>query len=139
MNVQLVSRLNDDLTLQLYEMYKNEWWSKDRKYEDVRYMLENSDYIFALVDETDGRLLAFARVISDRIYKAIILDVIVRKSVRSRKYGRQIMDAIMYHPDISRIRHIELYCLPAMDTFYEMWGFTTDVGGAHLMRKYNDS
>lgn len=120
MDTELVFELNDDLTWQLYEMYKKEWWSKDRKVEDIRFMLANSDYVFALIDKENSRLLAFARIIADRIYKAMILDVIVHETVRNRKYGRQIMDAIMQHPEIRRIRHVELYCLPEMEAFYAM-------------------
>lgn len=138
MEPQLLFKLTENLTRQLHELYKKEWWSKDRTLEDIQYMLAHSDYIFALVDPDRDRLLAFARVISDRIYKAMILDVIVLDKVRRRNYGREIMNAILQHPEISRIRHVELYCLPEMDAFYEKWGFTTDVGGARLMRKYND-
>lgn len=136
-DTRLIHELSGSLAQQLHEMYKKEWWSKNRDPEDIRRMLANSDYVFALTDSSGSRLLAFARVISDRVYKALILDVIVHESVRSRKYGEQIMKAIVQHPEIRRIRHVELYCMPEMDAFYQKWGFTADVGGAHLMRKYN--
>ena len=45
------------------------------------------------------------------------------------------MDAIVNHPTLSAVKHLELYCLPNMVPFYERWGFSTDVSGVSLMRR----
>jgi hypothetical protein len=45
-----------------------------------------------------------------------------------------LMDAVVNHPALRSVTHLELYCLPEMTPFYERWGFTTDLGELRLMR-----
>jgi GNAT superfamily N-acetyltransferase len=81
------------------------------------------------------RLVTFARVLTDRIFKAIIFDVIVASAHRGDGLGRRLMDKIVEHPDLTSVRHLERYCLPEMVPFYEKWRFSTDVAGASYMRR----
>jgi predicted GNAT family N-acyltransferase len=98
-------------------------------------MLEHSDFVFALCTEPEDRLVGFARVLTDRVFKVLIFDVIVATDRRDEGLGRQLMDRILQHPDLRDVRHMELYCLPEMVPFYEKWGFSTDVSGVCLMRR----
>ncbi|MDR9830374.1 hypothetical protein RCJ22_32850, partial [Vibrio sp. FNV 38] len=76
-------------------------------------------------------------VLSDLIFKAIIFDVIVCNSKKSRGLGVKLMHSIQNHEDLKHIKHFELYCLPEMETYYEKFGFSTEVGGISLMRHIN--
>ena len=58
-----------------------------------------SAFIGAVEDDSD-RLIGFARVLTDRIYKALVLDVLVANDVRGKGFGLQIMDAVMRHPEL---------------------------------------
>jgi len=119
---------------QLVDMYQDEWWTKGRIRSDVAAMLVGSDYVFAYEDSA-GRLCAFSRVLTDGVYKAIIFDVIVRRDFRGSKLGARIMGDICKHPALSKIRHIELYCLPELQGFYSQFGFSNEVFGVTLMRR----
>jgi len=79
--------------------------------------------------------VAFARVLTDRAFKALILDVIVAEDLRGEGLGRALVERIICHPDLEQVRHLKLYCLPDLVPFYERWGFSTDVSGAVLLRR----
>lgn len=100
-------------------------------------MLQNTDYIFAICDENSKQLIAFARVLTDQVYKALILDVIVDPGYRTQGFGKKIMQMILDHPELKKVKHFELYCLPELIPFYKKWGFTDDLGELTAMRLYN--
>ena len=78
--------------------------------------------------------IAFARVLTDGVFKAFVFDVIVASEDRGRGVGGKLMDHIVAYSALARVKHIELYCLPDLIPFYERWGFSADVGGVVLMR-----
>ena len=134
-SLQLVDQLTDAQVLDLHRMYENEWWTKGRELEDVRRMLRCSDITVGFCEPPSGRLVAFARVLTDYVYKAVVFDVIVARSHRKTGLGRDLMNAIMKHPRLASVPHIELYCLPELVPFYQRWGFTTDLGHLRFMRR----
>ena len=133
--LQHVERLDERSVRDLVELYQGEWWTKDRSLRDVRAMLERSDLVFGIVDPSSGRLIGFARVLSDFVFKALVFDVIVAPSHRGRGVGDALMRRILAHPRLRSVRHVELYCLPELEAFYRRCGFTPDVGGVRLMRR----
>jgi RimJ/RimL family protein N-acetyltransferase/GNAT superfamily N-acetyltransferase len=124
-----VDMLTDSQIGDLHRLYQNEWWTKDRTIEDVREMLDGTQVTIGFADPTSDRLIAFARVITDYTYKALILDVIVEPAARQAGLGRALMEAIIGHPALAEVRHFELYCRPDMVPYYEQWGFK-NVGSA---------
>ncbi len=129
------STLDERHIQELHALYQGEWWTRGRSLDDVRRMIEHSDFIFALCDPVADRLIAFARVLTDRVFKALVFDVIVAPDRRAEGLGRRMMDSIIRHPMLESVRHIELYCLPELVPFYERLGFSTDVAGVALMRR----
>ena len=136
MRFEKVNKLNDQQIIQLHKLYQNEWWTKGRTLPDVKKMLRHTDIIFALCEDNSNRLIAFARVLTDQVFKALILDVIVDPDYRSQGLGKKIMQLILDHPQLKQIRHFELYCLPELIPFYKKWGFVDNLGRAVAMR-YN--
>jgi len=133
--LQHVERLDEPSVRDLVELYRGEWWTKDRSLKSVRAMLERSDLVFGVVDPSSGRLIGFARVLSDFVFKALVFDVIVAPSHRGRGIGDTLMRRILAHRRLRSVRHVELYCLPELEAFYRRCGFTPDVGGVRLMRR----
>jgi GNAT superfamily N-acetyltransferase len=70
------------------------------------------------------RLVGFGRVLTDEVYLAVILDVIVAAEWRSLGLGKMILDAIVGHPKLVGVRSLELVCQPDLMPFYGRWGFT---------------
>lgn len=137
MPFERIEKLSDQQARQLHQLYQKEWWTNGRTLPDIKIMLRNTDIIVALGEEKSSRLIAFARVLTDKVYKALVLDVIVDSKYRERGLGKVIMQMILDHPELRAVGHFELYCLPDLIPFYEKWGFTDDLGDLTTMRLYN--
>ena len=133
--VRRIDALSARQAEELHALYLEEWWTHRRTVEDVRRMLEGSDVVLGFEDSETGRLVGFARVISDFVYKALVLDVIVATSHRGTGLGAALMDAVIEHPRLTDVAHFELYCRPGLVPFYERWGFSADLGELRFMRR----
>ena len=118
----------------LMGLYASVWWATDRRRVDVERILASTDLVVGLVDD-DERLVAFARVLTDETYVALVLDVIVAEPHRGELLGAALMEAVLAEPRLERVRSVELVCQPELVGFYERWGFTADVGRSLLLRR----
>ena len=123
---------------QLVDLYQEEWWTKGRLKSDVEVMLSGPSLVFAYADK-HSNLAAFARVITDEVYKALIFDVIVRADLRCIGFGSVIINDIKKHPRLRFVKHLELYCKPELMPFYEQHGFMNLSNNVVLMRMENRS
>ncbi len=128
MAVRLIDRLSEKQVEELRALYQQAWWSQRRKLDDVRRMLAGTDLVFAFEDAESGELVAFARVLTDGVYRAHLFDVLVKESHRGQGLGRAMMDAVTNHPALGKIEKLYLSCRTELVPFYEEWGFTTDLG-----------
>jgi predicted GNAT family N-acyltransferase len=117
-------------------LFKSAWWTASRDLDGVNRMLERSDVVFAL--RVEDRLAGFARVLTDGVYLAMVLDVIVAPQHRGRGFGAALMEAIVNDPNVSGARSVELVCQPDLMPFYRRWGFSDEVGRSRLMRRTAD-
>ena len=135
MGFDLVTDLSEQQIDELHNLFGSEWWTEGRDRTDIETMVDHSDEVVGLRDSDTGELVAFARVLTDYVYRAFIFDVIVEESRRGNGLGRRIMDAIVEHPSLSEVERLELYCSEDQTSFYEQWGFSTDIGSSRLMRR----
>jgi predicted GNAT family N-acyltransferase len=126
MAVRLIDRLSDKQVEELTALYQKEWWCQGRRLEDVRRMLAAADLVFAFEDADRKELVAFARVLTDTVYRAYLFDVIVKESHRGHGVGRAIVEAVVKHPTLTRIEKLFLWCRPELVPFYEEFGFVID-------------
>lgn len=123
---------------QLVDLYAEAWWTGSRTADDVARMLRASDLVFCLVHRPTDRLVGFTRVLTDEIYLAVILDVIVAAAWRRKGLGAMLLDAVVGHPRLAAVASLELVCQPDLLPFYRRWGFTEQVGRSRLMRRTSD-
>lgn len=135
MDFETIDRLNDRQVAELHEMYQMEWWTRGRKLADVQTVVEKSDVIVAIMKIETEELVAFSRVLTDYVYKAVIFDVIVKAAYRGENLGRRLMDTITAYPSLRKVKHFELYCRPEVVPFYKKWGFTSELGELEFMRR----
>ena len=135
MHFEKIEQLTSGQLSDLHRMYQEEWWTKGRKLEDVRRMVQHSNVIVGFCDAESKRLVAFARVLTDYVYKALVLDVIVVAESRGRGLARALMDTVVAHPSLASVRHFELYCRPELMPLYHKWGFSDEVGDLRFMRR----
>lgn len=134
-DILIADRLSASQIAELQALYQQEWWTIGRTLAETESIVANSTLNVALVDRQSSHLIGYARVLSDYTIKALILDVIVRSDYRKRKLGAALMNLIVSHPALSKVKHFELYCAPEMVAFYESWKFTADLGTLKFMRR----
>ncbi len=123
-----LERLSDQQIVQLHTLCQNEWWTSARTLPDAKRMLGNTNIMLGLCEDHSEKLIAFARVLTEKVYKAFILDVIVDPDYRTKGLGKEIMQMILRYSKLIKVKHFELYCLPELIPFYKKWGFTDDLG-----------
>jgi GNAT superfamily N-acetyltransferase len=119
----LIHQLTPAQIEQLHQMYLKEWWSQERALADVPILLNNTDLLFGLWDDEAQQLAAFARVLTDWVYRAILFDVIVATDYRGRGLGATLVEHITTHPRLAQVECIQLFCTPEMRPFYQKYGF----------------
>jgi predicted GNAT family N-acyltransferase len=132
---RFVEQIDDRLRGDLMELYRHEWWTHQRQDEDVARMLQHSDLVVGVCTDPGGQLVGFTRVLTDRVFKALIFDVIVARAHRHTGLGRRLFDHVLNHSMLADVRHIELYCKPELMAFYEQWGFTAPGPDVNFLRR----
>ncbi len=120
---------------ELYGLYQAEWWSRGRSLDDVRLMVANSSLVVAFAEPRTERLIAFCRILTDFVFRAVIYDVIVVPDWRGHGVGRLLMDTVSSHPRLQRVSSIWLSCAQDKVAFYEKWGFSVFDEGVKRMHK----
>ncbi len=131
--MKIIESLEPHHQPQLHQLYLQQWWSNTRTLEEVGAVLTGSSITLGVID-AENNLIGFTRVLTDGIFKAIMFDVIVSEDYRGHKIGSQLVEYVKNHPKLTRVKHLELYCLPELQSYYQQFGFETDVGGMQLMR-----
>jgi predicted GNAT family N-acyltransferase len=131
---RFVEQIDDRMRGDLMELYRHEWWTNARHDEDVARMLQHTDLVVGVCTDPGGQLVGFTRVLTDRVYKALIFDVIVAQAHRSAGLGRRLLQHVIDHPMLAEVRHIELYCKPELIPFYEQWGFSRPGPDVNFLR-----
>lgn len=83
----------------------------------------------------DGRQIGFARVVTDCATFANLVDVFVLPQYRGHGYSKQLMLAVLAHPDLQGLRRFTLATGDAHG-LYAQFGFTAPLRPASLMERY---
>ena len=102
----------------LHDMLSRSYWAKDRPREDVEKSVANSLCFSLLKDEEQ---IGFARILTDAMAYAIILDMIIRDDFRGQGLGKWLVQCICDHPEVTPLRQV-LWTGDA-DSFYRKGGF----------------
>lgn len=72
----------------------------------------------------DGQLVAYARALTDGVYRALIDDVVVDPALRRAGVGQGLLRALVGH--LGGVEEIHLICDNKVKPFYQSLGFTDD-------------
>jgi GNAT superfamily N-acetyltransferase len=134
-DVAVLDRFDAKYDPQLIGLFAEQWWTTHRTIEQTRAAVDASPLVLCAVDRERDELVGFTRVLSDGVFVALVLDVVVAAPWRGRGVGAVLMDAVTTHPSIRAVESIELVCQPGLMAFYARWGFTDQVGSSRLMRR----
>jgi GNAT superfamily N-acetyltransferase len=137
-DVEVLAVLDEARLSELSDLFSSAWWASARTVPDLARMVASSDLVVALIHRLQDRLVGFARVLTDHVYIALVLDVVVAPETRGSGLGAMLMDAIVTHPALAEVKSLELVCQPELVAFYRRWGFSDQVGRSRLMRRTCD-
>ena len=109
------------------------YWVPGIRREFIERAIETS-LCFAIFD--GPRQLAFARVITDGAGFAWLADVFVVADARGQKLGERLIDFVLAHPDLQRIRRFMLATRDAHG-LYAKYGFTPLAHPERIMERYD--
>ncbi len=106
---------------------KNSYWGNYRSEEQTKKTIENS-ICFGVFKA--NQQIGFARVLTDEVVFAHIMDVIIFDGFKGQGLGKKLVEQILKD---SRIKDVLTICLKTKDahSFYEDFGFKT-VGNSAL-------
>ncbi len=128
-----VEREDMDLEM-IYAFIKNSYWGSLRTFEEQKIAADNT-LNFGLFKE--GKQIAYARVMTDHVFFAYLLDVFVVESEQGKGYSKILIDKIL-HDD--RLKNIDRWMLATKDahSLYEKFGFESIKSPEKLMDKMSE-
>ncbi len=115
----------------IHQFLTNSYWGTGRTKEEVEISIDNS-HTFGIFK--DGNQIGFARVITDMIIYAYLMDVFILESERGNGYGKDLVRYIMEYPPFQPIKKWTLGTRDA-DGLYEQFGFKQHDGAYIFMEK----
>lgn len=96
------------------------YWAKGRSLENVKKSIDNS-ICFGLYDSED-KMLGFARVVTDTVVFAYLMDLFIVEEYQGRGLGKELVKHIIEHPDLQ----VRLWFLVTASAhgLYEKFGFS---------------
>ena len=111
------------------------YWAKGRDLDQVRKSINNS-ICFGLYD-MHSNMLGFARVVSDGVAFAYLMDVFILEEYRGQGLGRKLVQHIIDYPDFE----VRLFLLGTWDAhgLYKKLGFKELVDPSRYLAIVNQS
>ena len=107
-------------TQAIQNMLKETYWGKTRSIKEIETTIENSRcYGLFLHNEQIG----FARVLSDTVVFAYLMDVLIHKDHQGKGYSKILLDFIFNDPEYAKIHRWNLNTKDAHD-LYRQYGFS---------------
>jgi GNAT superfamily N-acetyltransferase len=88
----------------LVEGLQTTYWAKDRTHEIIVRAWKNSAVVFGMYDRASGKLIGFARVVTDSTIVAYLADVFLFPEYRGRGLGKWLMQCMLDQPDLATVR-----------------------------------
>lgn len=129
------STQREDMDMEvIFTFIKNSYWGSPRTFEEQKTAVDHS-LNFGLFKE--GKQIAFARVMTDRVFFAYLLDVFVIEEEQGKGYSKILIDKIL---NDDRIKHIDRWMLATKDahSLYEKFGFELVKSPEKLMDRLSE-
>ena len=115
----------------LQNFLKDIYWAAGRTMEEVQTTIDSS-FCFGIY--LDGEQIGFARVVTDYVVFAYLMDVFIDKAHRGKGYASVLIGAMMNEPQLKKIK---IWRLATTDAhfLYEKFGFKLLEHPEKLMEK----
>ena len=85
---------------------RNAFWAKERKKNDLKKCLANSDVIISIWSNNEP--VGFGRALSDGIYRGVLWDVVIDQNHQGKGYGKMIVKNLLESKKIKYTKKIYL-------------------------------
>ena len=104
-------------------LFQTTGWNHEYNFsiQDLVEANQNSWYITSIYDS--NRLIGSGRVISDGVYHALIVDLIIHPDYQGQGFGGKLLDRLVTRCKEKKIRDIQLFSARDKFAFYEKFGF----------------
>jgi len=118
-DIYFSSDLNDMNLKTIFNFVKNTYWGKTRMFKEQKTASENT-MNFGLFH--NNNLIAYTRVMTDKIFFAYVLDFFVIEKYQGKGLGKLLMKNVLEHPEIE---HVDKWMLATKDAhgLYKQFGF----------------
>ena len=99
---------------------ENTSWANQRSKKNIKKMLSRSEAVVSVWKNT--RLIGFGRATSDKVYRAVLWDVVVEKNFQRIGIGKRIVNSLLSNKLISRVEKIYIMTTK-FDKFYSKMDF----------------
>lgn len=115
----------------IHNFLKDIYWAAGRTIEEVQICIENS-FCFGIY--LNDNQIGFARVITDYVVFAYVMDVFIDEKHRRNGYSSILIDAMINEPELKQIK---IWRLATTDAhfLYQKFGFNTLAHPEKLMEK----
>ena len=85
---------------------KNAFWAKDRKINDLKKCLANSDVIVSIWSGKE--IVGFGRALSDGVYRGVLWDIVIDADFQGQGFGKLIVNNLLNSKKIKKTKKIYL-------------------------------
>lgn len=107
---------------ELKKLFSQTTWAKDRNEKDINVLIQNLTVYVSI--RHNNQLIGFGRATTDRIYRALIDDIIVDEPYRKEGIGKMIMNSLL--EQLNSVEEMFLNTREGLKTYYEQFGFEQD-------------
>lgn len=118
MKYDLINHFDENYVDSIYETYQSVSWLKHNK-NNIREIFMNSTHIVLAIFE--GKVIGFARAMSDGVFNAAIYDVVVNKNYQNKQIGINMLNYLL--KEIGTLSCIHLISTKGNLEFYQKVGF----------------
>ena len=99
---------------------QNAFWAKNRNKKQIRKMLSNSSVIVTIWNKEN--LIGFGRATTDKVYRAVLWDIVISKKSQRLGLGKIILEALLNDKNIKSVERVYLMTTNSTN-FYKQLGF----------------
>ncbi|MCR9229086.1 MAG: GNAT family N-acetyltransferase [Flavobacteriaceae bacterium] len=120
MEFQILTDKNRLDIKKVHQQITSTYWGKDRSWEETLMTIEKS-ICFGMFNKNDEQI-AYARMMTDGLVFAYIMDVVVFDPNKGKGLGKELVKYILERSDVKQVNTVALKTLDA-HSFYESLGF----------------
>ncbi len=117
----------------IHDFISNSYWAKGRPIEEVKTCIDNSLNFGVYLN---GKQIGYARVVTDYIVFAYLMDVFIDENYRKNGYSKLLMEHIMTNTLLKKVKAWKLATQDA-HLLYEKFGFKALAKPEKMMEKIN--